>query len=129
VRAQGYNMPGVVVDGQDVFAVWEAAAAAACRARAGEGPSLIECKTYRYYGHYSADDPRRYRSVEEEEEARSRDCIKRFRDKAIAQGIFSAADLDAVDARNRRLLDEAIAFAEQSPLPDPSELTTDVYVS
>jgi TPP-dependent pyruvate/acetoin dehydrogenase alpha subunit len=99
------------------------------RARAGEGPSLIECKTYRYYGHYSADDPRRYRTIEEEEAARARDCIKRFREQTIAQGIFTAADLDAIDAHNRGLLDEAIAFAEQSPLPDPSELTTDVYVT
>ncbi len=128
-RAQGYNMPGVVVDGQDVFAVWEAADAAARRARAGDGPSLIECKTYRYYGHYSADDPHRYRTVEEEEAAKARDCIKRFREQTISQRIFTADELNAVDARNRALLDEAIAFAEQSPLPAPSELTTDVYAS
>ena len=129
VRAQGYNMPGVVVDGQDVFAVWEAANLAVQRARAGEGPSFIECKTYRYYGHYSADDPHRYRTVDEEEKARAKDCLKRFRSQTIAQRIFTADELEAIDARNKALLDEAIAFAEQSPLPDPAELCTDVYAT
>ncbi len=129
VRAQGYSMPGVVVDGQDVFAVWEAADAAARRARAGDGPSLIECKTYRYYGHYSADDPHNYRTVQEEEAARARDCLKRFREQTIAAGRLTVAELDAVDARNRALLDEAIAFAEAGPLPEPSELLADVYAS
>jgi TPP-dependent pyruvate/acetoin dehydrogenase alpha subunit len=127
-RAAGYNMPGAVVDGQDVFAVWEAADAAVRRARAGDGPSLIECKTYRYYGHYSADDTRRYRTPEEEAAARARDCIKRFREQVLAHGLLSAAELDAVDARNRALIDEAVAFAEASPLPEPAELYTDVYV-
>ncbi|MBI2942374.1 MAG: thiamine pyrophosphate-dependent dehydrogenase E1 component subunit alpha [Chloroflexi bacterium] len=128
-RAAGYAMPGVVVDGQDVFAVWEATDAAVRRARAGTGPSLIECKTYRYYGHYHGDDPRRYRTAEEEEVARARDCIRRFREGALTRGLLGADDLDAIDARNRALLDEAIAFAEVSPLPDPAELCTDVYVT
>jgi pyruvate dehydrogenase E1 component alpha subunit len=127
-RAAGYNMPGAVVDGQDVFAVWEAADAAVRRARAGDGPSLIECKTYRYYGHYSADDTRRYRTPEEEAAARARDCITRFREQVLERGLLSAAELDAVDARNRALIDEAVAFAEASPLPEPAELYTDVYV-
>jgi pyruvate dehydrogenase E1 component alpha subunit len=129
VRGQGYNMPGVVVDGQDVFAVWGATDVAARRARAGEGPSLIECKTYRYYGHSAGDDPRRYRPAEEEEAARARDCIKRFRAQTAAEGIFTADELDAVDAQNKALLDEAVKFAEESPLPDPAELFTDVYVT
>jgi pyruvate dehydrogenase E1 component alpha subunit len=129
VRGAAYNMPGVSVDGQDVFAVWEAADAAVRRARAGDGPSLIECKTYRYHGHYSADNARNYRTVEEEEAARARDCLKRFRAQTIAHRIFDAAELDAVDERNKQLLDEAIKYAEDSPLPDPSELMTDVYVS
>jgi pyruvate dehydrogenase E1 component alpha subunit len=129
VRAAGYNMPGVVVDGQDVFAVWEAAESAVRRARAGEGPSLIECKTYRYHGHFSADDPRKYRTIEEEEAARARDCLKRFRAQTIAHGLFAPADLDDVDARNKALLDKAIAFAQESPVPEPEELMTDVYVS
>src|SRR3990172_1532766 len=72
-RAVAYDMPGNSVDGQDVFAVWEAADAAVRRARSGQGPTLIECKTYRYYGHHQGDNPLRYRTAEEEETARARD--------------------------------------------------------
>jgi len=128
LRAAGYGMPGVVVDGQDVFAVYEAAAAAVARARAGEGPSLIEAKTYRYGGHFLADDPHRYRTVEEEEYYRARDCIKRFRENTLAAEWLRAGDLDSVDAECLALLDEAVTFAEASPVPDLAELTTDVYV-
>jgi TPP-dependent pyruvate/acetoin dehydrogenase alpha subunit len=127
-RAAGYGMPGVVVDGQDALAVWEAADVAVRRARAGQGPTLIECKTYRYHGHASSDDPHRYRTVEEEEEARSRDCIKRFREHVLSRALLTQAELDAIDTRNTALIDEAIAFAEESPLPDAWELMTDVYV-
>src|SRR5258707_1316977 len=77
-RAAAYSMPGVTVDGQDVIAVWEVAATAVERARAGQGPSLIECMTYRYYGHHQGDDAHRYRTKEEEAAARGRDCIRRF---------------------------------------------------
>jgi pyruvate dehydrogenase E1 component alpha subunit len=127
-RAAGYGMPGVVVDGQDAIAVWEVADAAVRRARAGQGPTLIECKTYRYHGHASSDDPRRYRTVEEEEQARARDCIKRFREQVTGRGLMTAAELDEIDAANRTLIDEAVQFADESPLPDPWELMTDVYV-
>ncbi|MBM4419589.1 MAG: thiamine pyrophosphate-dependent dehydrogenase E1 component subunit alpha [Chloroflexi bacterium] len=127
-RAQGYGMPGVVVDGQDCLAVYEVARVAVQRARRGEGPTLIECKTYRYHGHASSDDPRRYRTAEEEQYYRDRDCIKRFREQVTGRGLLSAAELDQIDARNSALIDEAIKFAEESPLPDLAELTTDVYV-
>jgi len=127
-RAAGYGMPGVVVDGQDCLAVWEAAETAVKRARAGQGPTMIECKTYRYHGHASSDDPRRYRTAEEEEKARARDCIKRFREHVLAHRQLTQAELDEIDARNAALIDESIKFAEESPLPDPSELMTDVYV-
>jgi TPP-dependent pyruvate/acetoin dehydrogenase alpha subunit len=127
-RAAGYGMPGVVVDGQDAIAVWEAADAAVRRARAGEGPTLVECKTYRYHGHASSDDPRRYRTTEEEERARARDCIKRFREHVLTRHLMTPAELDEIDARNSALVDEAVAFAEESPLPEAWELTTDVYV-
>jgi pyruvate dehydrogenase E1 component alpha subunit len=127
-RAPAYSMPGVVVDGQDALAVWEAAKAAVVRARAGYGPSLIECKTYRYYGHHQSDDTRRYRTQEEEEEAHRRDCILGFREQMAAAGILSAEELSAIDDRNREKLDQAVAFAEAGPLPDPAELFMDVYV-
>jgi len=128
-RAAAYNMPGVTVDGQDVLAVWEAAVTVVERARAGQGPSLIECMTYRYYGHHQGDDTSRYRSKEEEETARNRDCIRGFREQLLAQGAVRQEDLDAIDASNRKKMDEAVAFAETSPLPQPADLFTHVYVA
>jgi TPP-dependent pyruvate/acetoin dehydrogenase alpha subunit len=125
-RAAAYRMPGVTVDGQDVLAVWEAAEAAVRRARAGGGPSLVECLTYRYHGHHQGDNALRYRLAEEERAARERDCLRRFREVLLSQG-FEAAALDAGDARNRERLDAAIAFAEASPVPGPEELLADVY--
>ncbi len=129
VRGQSYSMPGVVVDGQDVLAVWQAADEAVKRGRHGLGPSLIECKTYRHYGHYSGDDPHRYRTVEEEASARERDCLKRFRDYTLGDGLLSESDLTTLDDLNRARLDAAVGFAEASPLPDRSELMTDVYAT
>ncbi len=128
-RAAAYNMPGVVVDGQDVLAVREEACTAVRRARRGEGPSLIECKTYRYYGHHQGDDPHRYRTVDEEAAARERDCLRIFRGHMRARGLLDAGELDAIDAANRSLLDEAVKFAEASPLPVVADLYTDVYVT
>jgi len=127
-RAGSYNMPGLVVDGQDVFAVYEAASEAVRRARAGEGPSLLECKTYRYLGHYSGD-PGGYRTEEEIAAARARDCIARFKQQVLGRGLLAEADLDAVDQKAKAAVDEAIAFAKESPLPSVDEVTTDVYVS
>jgi TPP-dependent pyruvate/acetoin dehydrogenase alpha subunit len=126
-RAAGYGMPGVVVDGQDALAVWEVSDLAVRRARAGDGPTMIECKTYRYHGHASSDNPRRYRTSDEEEQARARDCIVRFREHVLGRELLTAAELDEIDARNSALIDEAVKFAEESPLPEPSELMTDVY--
>jgi pyruvate dehydrogenase E1 component alpha subunit len=128
-RAAGYAMPGTTVDGQDVLAVWAAADAAARRARANEGPSLIECKTYRYYGHHQGDDPRRYRTQEEEDAARARDCIVRLRQHVLANELLTQDELDAIEARNRQAIDRAVAFAEASPVPDAAELYTDVYAA
>jgi pyruvate dehydrogenase E1 component alpha subunit len=128
-RAAAYSMPGVTVDGQDVLAVWEAAVTAVERARAGKGPSLIECMTYRYYGHHQGDETQRYRAKEEEEAARGRDCIRRFHEQLLERGAVRQEGLDAIDAANRKKMDEAVAFAETSPLPQPEDLFTDVYVT
>jgi len=127
-RAAAYSMPGVTVDGQDAIAVWEAAVAAVERARRDEGPSLIECITYRYYGHHQGDDTGRYRTREEEQAARERDCIRRFREQVLDQHLLKAEELDAIEAANRKKIDEAVAFAESSPLPEPADLYTNVYV-
>ena len=127
-RAAAYRMPGVTVDGQDVLAVWGAAAEAVRRGRSGGGPSLVECLTYRYHGHHQGDDTLRYRLAEEEKAARERDCIQAYRKVLLSRG-FEAAALDALDARSRERLDEAIAFAEASPLPGPEELLAGVYAA
>ena len=123
-RAAGYTMPGVVVDGQDVVAVYRAALAAVEHARGGEGPTLLECKTHRYYGHHQGDDPLRYRTADEEQYARERDPLLIFREC----GFLTASELDEIDARSRTVLDDAVGFAESSPLPELGDLYTHVYV-
>ena len=127
-RAQGYDMPGINVDGMDVFAVYDASAQAVARARAGEGPTLIEAQTYRYYGHTVFDNPLTYRSQEEEDHWRARDPLKQFRDVVIPQGDITAEELDRLDAEAEALMEEAVKFADESPLPAPVELYDDVYV-
>jgi TPP-dependent pyruvate/acetoin dehydrogenase alpha subunit len=127
-RAAGYGIPGELVDGQDVVAVYSAAARAVERARAGHGPSLIEAKTYRYYGHAHGDDPRKYRTEAEEQAARARDCIARFRDAVLTTGVLSEGDLARIDSRCADLLEEAVAYAEAGLLPEPGELLTEVFV-
>jgi pyruvate dehydrogenase E1 component alpha subunit len=128
-RAVAYGMPGMVVDGQDAIAVAEVAQTAVRRGRGGGGPSLIECRTYRYYGHHQGDDPLRYRTAEEEKAARERDCLMRFRERMRRGGPLTLDELDAIDAKNKRLVDEAVEFAKAGPLPAPSELYTHVFVA
>lgn len=127
-RAAGYHMPGVAVDGLNVFAVYEAAGEAIARARRGEGPSLIECKTYRYYGHFEGDTIT-YRSKEEVDSYRSRDAIQSLRRSLEDRGIATGAELDAIDQQVRERIDDAWSFAEAAPLPAPEDTLTDVYVS
>ncbi len=128
-RAAGYNMPGIHVDGMDVFAVYSAAHEAVARARAGEGPSLLECLTYRFYGHTVFDNPLSYRTKEEEDYWRARDPIKLFREAVIPQGEISEAELDQMDKDAEALMEEAVKFADESPLPEATELYEDVYSS
>ena len=127
-RAAGYNMPGSVVDGQDALAVYAITREAVRRARSGGGPSLIECKTHRYYGHHQGDDTSRYRTADEERSARERDPLALFRECVTAVGSVTLEELDVIDAASRAALDEAVEFAEQSPLPEPADLYTHVYV-
>ncbi len=127
-RARGFGMPSVAVDGLDFFAVYEAAGEAIARARRGEGPTFIEAQTYRYYGHFEGDTIK-YRSKAEEEHYRERDCLQRFRKTVIEQGMLSQAELDAIDQKARATIEDAVRFAEQSPLPQPADVLTDVYVS
>src|SRR5438309_1176465 len=125
-RAAGYGMPGVTVDGLDVFAVYEAASEAIARARRGEGPSLIECKTYRYHGHF-VGDTMTYRTKEEVASYRARDSIQALRRSIEQRGIATAAELDAIDKQVQELIDDAWRIAETAALPEPEEALTDVY--
>ena len=128
-RAPGYNMPGFHVDGMDVFAVYDAANQAVARARAGDGPTLLECRTYRYYGHTVFDNPLSYRTKEEEEYWRGRDPLKLFRETVIPQGEITVEELDQIETEVAALMEEAVKFADESPLPEPLELYEDVYVN
>ena len=127
-RAAAYGMPGEVVDGQDVMAVYDSAERAVQRARLGDGPTLIECKTYRYYGHHQGDNPLRYRTAEEEKNARDRDCIERFRRDALSRALLTDEDIVQIEGRVKSSIDEAVTFAEDSPTPDVAELYRHVYV-
>jgi len=126
VRAEGYGFPGVIVDGQDVLAVYEAVAKAAARARAGNGPTFIEGKTYRYRGHYEGD-PQLYRLPGEMEQWQARDPIPTFRRRLLDAGLFDEVTLQGIEAEVQRELDEAVAFAMAAPLPLPTEALYGVY--
>lgn len=125
-RAAGYGMPGVVVDGNNVLAVYQAGRQAIERARQGGGPTLMECKTYRQCGH-SRSDPRTYRSREEEAEWLERDPILRFRQWLLDHSPCTAEQLQEVDRNVEEIIDEAIAFAESSPEPQLADLYADVF--
>jgi pyruvate dehydrogenase E1 component alpha subunit len=127
-RADGFGMPGRVVDGSDFFGVYEAAGEAIGRARSGGGPSLIECKVARYYGHFDGD-AQTYRRPNEVEDAREFDCIQQLERRALSTGLVDQADLDAITAEVQRLIDEAVSEAKAAPWPVDADLTTDVYVS
>lgn len=127
-RAAGYGMPGVIVDGMDVVAVHEAATEAAARARRGEGPSLIEAKTYRFYNHHGVQNlGLKYRTDAEVEKWKERDPIFTFEERLIAASTATRADFEEVWAELRANIDVAIAFAEDSPLPDADQILVDVY--
>lgn len=126
VRSVGYNMPGETVDGNDVEAIDAAFERALNRARAGEGPSLIECKTYRWMGHWTGD-PQNYRTREEVEAWKQKDPIKRWREKLVAAGLYTDAELDAMDKAAEDEVAAATEFALNSPNPDPAHVLDDVF--
>jgi pyruvate dehydrogenase E1 component alpha subunit len=122
-----YDMPSEPVNGMRVEDVHEAVARAAERARKGEGPTLLEFKTYRYKGH-SMSDPAKYRTKEELEDYRLRDAIEGVRHTILTQNMATEADLEAIDETIKAKVNEAVEFAETSPYPTPDELYKDVYV-
>jgi acetoin:2,6-dichlorophenolindophenol oxidoreductase subunit alpha len=125
-RAAGYGVPGVTVDGNDLFAVYEAVREAVDRARAGSGPSLVENFTYRWRGH-SKSDRQLYRTREEVKEWQARDPIPRVRERLMAAGLFSQEDLDQVEQEAHQKIEDSVAFAEAAPDPNPDQLLDGVY--
>ena len=125
-RAASYNMPGVIVDGNAIADVAEAIAAATAHARKGEGPTLVECKTYRTRGH-SRSDRNRYRSKEEIEEWKARDPIPLFEAELMAHGIINADDASSIQLAAEAEIAAGIEFARLGTDPDPAEVTRDVY--
>lgn len=125
-RAASYGMPGVVIDGNDILAVRDAVAEAADRARRGEGPTLIEAKTYRLSGH-SRGDPRNYRTREEEATWWEKDPIQRFRKLLIEDGVLSAAADRRIKKEVRQTVSAAVTFAKQSPDPDPATMKEGLF--
>ncbi len=125
-RAVAYGISGVTVDGNDVMAVREAVVEAVKKARSGGGPSLVECKTYRHRGHFEGD-PTVYRSDEELEQWKKKDPIDRFKKVLEDQEILDDEGFNELRDKVKGQIDEALQFAQDSPEPDPSEVTTDVY--
>lgn len=129
-RAAAYGLPGVEVDGNDVLAVREAARQAIERARKGGGPTLIEAKTYRVVGHQEGDPPAgTYRTQEELDEWKSRCPIARFRKWLLAEGFATEAELAKIETRVHKEIEEAVAFAEASPIPDPATANDQVLAN
>jgi pyruvate dehydrogenase E1 component alpha subunit len=130
-RAQGYGIPGLVVNGNDVVEVYRYASEAAARARAGEGPTLLECKTYRWEGHVVGEaaflGAAAYREQAEVEEWKKRCPLIRFQKLVTESGKISAAELKRIEEQTAAELDAAVAFARESPLPAAAEVTEDVY--
>ena len=126
-RAIAYGIPGVTVDGNDVLAVYEAVIEAVARAREGGGPALIECKTYRRYGHFEGD-PCNYQPKEETEGWMERDPILEFKSKLISKEVFKEGDAEKIDQEIKDEVDKAVKFAEESPFPAPQDTLDDVYV-
>jgi TPP-dependent pyruvate/acetoin dehydrogenase alpha subunit len=128
-RADGYGFPGVSVDGFDFFAVHEAAGEAIARARSDGGPTLLECKVMRYFGHFEGDQQTYRGEGEVEELRRTRDCLLAFTRRVTEGGMIEPEALRAIDDEVKALIDEAVAEAKAGTDPTPDEVRTDVYVS
>jgi TPP-dependent pyruvate/acetoin dehydrogenase alpha subunit len=129
-HAAAYGMPGASIDGNDVLAVYDRVRAAVDRARVGEGPSLIECKTYRWYFHAMRNaPPPETRPAAEIAEWKARDPIARFAADLVARGLVTRTEVEQVQRAIAAELEAAVAFAEASPFPDPNDLLLDVFAA
>jgi pyruvate dehydrogenase E1 component alpha subunit len=125
-RAAAFNIPGVTMDGMDVFDVYQKTGEAIDRARAGEGPILLEARTYRFLGHF-VGDPQPYRTKEEVEQWKQRDPILLFRKRVLGEGKIAAEELDAIDAAIKKEMEAAVQFARESPEPDIETALQDIF--
>ena len=125
-RAAAFNIPGVSMDGMDVFDVYQKAGEAINQARAGQGPILLEARTYRFFGHF-VGDPQPYRTKEEVEEWKKRDPILLFRQRVIGEGKIAATELDAIDAAIKKEMEAAVQFARESPEPEVETALQDIF--
>jgi len=125
-RAAAFNIPGVSMDGMDVFDVYQKAGEAIDQARAGKGPILLEARTYRFFGHF-VGDPQTYRTKEEVAEWRKRDPIQMFRDRVVKEGKIATAELDAIDAQITKDIAAAVDFARKSPEPEIEAALQDIF--
>ncbi len=125
-RGVGYGIPGVVVDGQDAMAVYDAVGEAVARARKGEGPTLIEAKTYRYHGHFEGDAGT-YRPKEEIEKWMARDPVRIFQEQLINMKGLTVKQAEEIDREILAEIDKAVQFAKESPFPEPEEALNNVY--
>lgn len=128
-RGASYGIPGVTVDGNDVVAVYEASQESIRRARAGEGPTLLECKTYRWRGHSERDVNQVYRTREEVEEWKTRCPIKRLQERLFAKGVLNDSLVKEIEQEVARTVERAVEYAEQSPYPAPEEALNNVYAT
>lgn len=126
-KAAGYGMPGVIADGNDIFAVYEAARAAMQRARSGRGPTLLELKTYRLRPHSNADNDMKYRTQEEVDAWRQRDPIKRLADYLLTHGLITETDVAAYRERAQAEVDAATQIVDRAPFPAPDTLFDHLY--
>lgn len=128
-RGAAFGMPAAIVDGHDFFAVYESAGEAFQRARSGGGPSLIEVKVNRYFGHFEGDQ-QTYRGPDEVKKLReTKDCLVLFRARTTRQNLVTDKELDQIDEEVRNEVEDAVAFAKQAPKPQASDLLTDAYVT
>ena len=125
-RGAAYNIPGIAVDGNDPLAVYEAASEAVSRARAGKGPTLLECKTYRQHGHFEGD-PAIYKPKEEQEAWLAKDPLPRFAQFLAENGVLTAEELAEIDAQVAKEVEDAIVFADAQPIPTLESAVVDVY--
>ena len=125
-KAKAYGIPGMTVDGQDPFAVYESSGEALARARKGEGPTLLECQTFRFAGHYVGDQ-QTYRTKEEIEECWKNDPIGHFRNKLVEMGVMTEKDCEEIQNELGREIDDAVKYAEESPYPEGEETLSGVF--